>query len=223
MADTIEQFVAKLQAEGVQAGRAAAEELIAKARRDADEIIRQAQARATKLHHDAEAQAQATLAKAKTELELAARDTTLRLREALARAIRAALAAGAKRPLDDAEFLRHLLSDIVLQYVRADLQGQPTFNLNVTPEMREKLAAWALQQLHHPGKLSLDDHDRMYQSSLTLNLRGTLAEAGFEYQVEGAKIEVTLTSVVDALADLVSPALRQILEQATAVDKPDNL
>jgi len=209
MADTIEQFVAKLQAEGVQAGRAAAEELIAKARRDADEIIRQAQARATKLHHDAEAQAQATLAKSKTELELAARDTTLRLREALARAIRAALAAGAKRPLDDAEFLRHLLSDIILQYARADLAGQPTFNLNVTPEMREKLATWASQQLD-PGNLAVD-------------LRGTLAEAGFEYQVEGAKIEVTLTSVVDALADLVSPALRKILEQATAVDKPDNL
>jgi len=209
MADTIEQFVAKLQAEGVQAGRAAAEELIAKARRDADEIIRQAQARAAKIHHDAEARAQATLAKSKTELELAARDTTLRLREALARAIRAALAAGAKQPLEDAEFLRRLLSDIVLQYVRADLQGQPTFNLNVTPEMRGKLAAWALHQLH--------------QGNLALDLRGTLAEAGFEYQVEGAKIEVTLTSVVDALADLVSPALRQILEQATAVDKPDNV
>ena len=209
MADTIEQFVAKLQTEGVQAGRAAAEELIAKARRDADEIIRQAQARATKIQQDAEVQARATLAKSKTELELAARDTTLRLREALTRVIRAALAAGAKRPLDDAEFLRHLLSDIVLQYVRADLQGRPTFNLNVTPEMREKLAAWALQQLH--------------QGNLALDLRGTLAEAGFEYQVEGAKIEVTLTSVVDALADLVSPALRQILERATAADKPDNI
>ena len=209
MADTIEQFVAKLQAEGVQAGRAAAEELIAKARRDADEIIRQAQARAAKIHHDAEARAQATLAKSKTELELAARDTTLRLREALARAIRAALAAGAKQPLEDAEFLRRLLSDIVLQYVRADLQGQPTFNLNVTPEMRGKLAAWALHQLH--------------QGNLALDLRGTLAEAGFEYQVEGAKIEVTLTSVVDALADLVSPALRQILQRAAAADNPDNV
>jgi F0F1-type ATP synthase membrane subunit b/b' len=209
MADTIQEFVAKLQADGVEAGRAAAEELLAKARRDADEIIRQAQAHAKKIQQDAETQAQATLAKSKTELELAARDTTLRLREALGRAMRAALTAGAKQPLDDPEFLRRLLSDIILQYARADLQGQPTFNLNVTPPMREQLTAWALQHLH--------------QGNLGLDLRGTLAEAGFEYQVEGAKIEVTLTSVVDALADLISPSLREMLQRAAADAQPGAL
>jgi len=209
MADTIEQFVAKLQAEGVQAGRAAAGQVIEKARRDAAEIIRQAQARAAKIVEEAEAQAQATQAMAKTELDLAARDTVLRLREALARAIRAALAAGANQSLSDPEFLRKLLSDIILQYVQADLQGQVAFDLNVTPETREKLAGWALAQLH--------------QGNLSLDLEGTLAEAGFEYQVAGAKIEVTQTSVVDALADMVSPALREMLQRATADDKPNTV
>ena len=75
--------------------------------------------------------------------------------------------------------------------------------------MREQLTAWALQHLH--------------QGNLALDLRGTLAEAGFEYQVEGAKIEVTLTSVVDALADLVSPALREMLQRAAADVKPGAL
>lgn len=46
MAETIESFVAKLQAEGVQAGREAAEQLEAKARQKAEEIGRQAEAKA---------------------------------------------------------------------------------------------------------------------------------------------------------------------------------
>jgi vacuolar-type H+-ATPase subunit H len=202
MADTIEAFVAKLQAEGVQAGRAAAEELIAKARRDSDEIIRQAEARAAKITSDAEAQAQATLAKAQTELQLAARDTVLRLRDAIGRAIRAVLAAGTSEKLSDPQFLSRLLSDIVLQYVQADIAGKVAFKINVSHQVQEQLAAWALERMHR-GDVSLD-------------LKGTLAEAGFEYQVGGANVEVTLTSVVDALADLVSPALREVIEQAVA-------
>lgn len=206
MAETIEDFVRKLQTEGVQAGQAAAGEITAKARREADQIVRQAEARASQIVEDAEAQAQANLAKGRTELQLAARDTALRLREALGRAVRAALAAGAKRGLDDPEFLRRLLSDIILQYAQADREQQVTFRVNVTPDMQAKLADWALHHLH--------------QGNVSLDLKGTLAEAGFEYQVEGARIEVTLSSVVDALSDLVSPTLREMLEKSLGETQP---
>lgn len=209
MAETIESFVAKLQAEGVVAGRTEADKIAAKARKDAEAILAQAQAQAKKITDDAQAQAAATLAKSKTDLQLAARDTALRLREALTRAVRAALAAGAKQTLTDAKFLGSLLHDIVMQYVQANLGDRVTMKINVTPEMQQALAAWALKELHQKaeaGKVSLD-------------LKGALAEAGFEYQVDGANIEVTLTSVVDTLADLVSPALRDLLEQALAGEK----
>jgi len=42
-----------------------------------------------------------------------------------------------------------------------------------------------------------------------------LAEAGFEYQVQDANVEVTRTAVVETLSDLVSPRLREMLAKAT--------
>jgi vacuolar-type H+-ATPase subunit H len=122
MPETIEAFVEKLRHEGVQAGRDAAEQHLAKARQEADQVLAQARAQAAKIVADAQAQADSRLAKSKTDLELAARDIALRLREALSRALREVLAAGAKGPLTDADFLGKLLYDIVTQYVRANLE-----------------------------------------------------------------------------------------------------
>lgn len=209
MADTIEAFVAKLQQEGVQAGQKASQELLAKARKEADEIIAQANAKAKKIVADAEAQAAGTLAKSRTDVQLAARDTALRLREALSRAIRAILAAGAKKELADPAFLSRVLEDIINQYVRANLEEKAVLRINVTPEMQQKLAGWAIQCLR----------EKPEGGHLPVDLTGTLAEAGFEYQTNGANVEVTLTSVVDALSDLVSPTLREMLEQAMAEPK----
>ena len=87
MAESIEAFVSKLQEEGVQAGRQAAEKLRAEAQQQGDEIIRQAEIQAEEITADAKAQAESNLAKANTELKLAARDAVLRLRETLSRVV----------------------------------------------------------------------------------------------------------------------------------------
>ena len=50
-------------------------------------------------------------------------------------------------------------------------------------------------------------------------LAGTLKEAGFEYTVGGATVEVTLSSVVESLSEMVSPALRDILAAAATEPK----
>jgi len=210
MSDTIESFVAKLRQEGVQAGQEASEKLLAEARRQADEIVAQAHSQAKKIVEAADAQAAAARARSETDLQLAARDTALRLREALGRAIRGVLAAGAQEPLSNPDFLRQLLFDIIMQYVRADLGEKTTVKINVPPEMQQKLTAWAVGLLH-------EKHD---MGNVSIDLRGTLAEAGFEYQTSGANVEVTLSSVVDVLSELVSPNLREVLERAMARPKP---
>jgi V/A-type H+-transporting ATPase subunit E len=203
MAETIESFVARLKHEGVDAGRAAAEQHLAKARQEADAILADARAHTEKIVATARAQADGLQAKARTDLELAARDLVLRLHESLSRAVREILAAGVRQPLSDPKFLGNLLHEIVLQYVRADIERTAAIRINVTPEMRERLAEWAMALAHKPelGGTSLD-------------LRGTLAEAGFEYQADGANVEVTVESVADALAELVNPALRDVLRKA---------
>jgi V/A-type H+/Na+-transporting ATPase subunit E len=206
MAETIEAFVAKLQQEGVRAGEDAAAKIRADAQKQADEIVAQAQAKAKRLLEDAQAQADSLLAKARTDMELAARDIALRLREALSRAVREVMARGAAKSLGDPEFLGRLLYDIIMQYVRADQQQDVAIKINVSPDVQEKLAQWALVHLHQNKDLG----------GASIDLQGTLAEAGFEYQMAGANVEVTLTSVVEALSDLVNPSLREILQRAMA-------
>jgi F0F1-type ATP synthase membrane subunit b/b' len=206
MAETIESFVAKLRQEGVEAGRQEAEKLRAAARREADQVLAQAHTQARKIADDARAQADATLARSKSDLELAARDVALGLREVLSRAIREVLRAGAEKPLTDTDFLSKLLYDIVMQYVQADIGENATIKINVPPEVQQKLTGWALQHLHK----------RPDMGGASIDLLGTLAEAGFVYQADGANVEVTLSSVVDALSELISPNLRDILQRAMA-------
>ena len=57
-------------------------------------------------------------------------------------------------------------------------------------------------------------------SKSTVNLTETLRQEGFELRLAGSAIEVTLESVVNTLADLVSPAVREVLESALGEEKP---
>ena len=216
MAENIESFVAKLQAEGVEAGQKEAQkikeraekeasEITAQAKTQAEQIIAQAEQDGDKILADAKAQADSMLARGRTELELASRDAAGKLREALGRAVRAVLAAGAKATLDDEAFVGQALHEIITQYTQAELESRETFRINVPEQMRQKLVDWALA---HIGS------DSLQGGHVTIDLQGTLAQAGFEYNATGATVEVTVDSVVEVLASLVSPALRDIINQA---------
>jgi len=205
MAETIESFVAKLQAEGVQAGQQEADRLRAEAKQQAEEITRQAQKDGEAIVADAKKQADDLLARSRTELDLAVRDAILRLQDALSRMLAAVLARKVEEPLRDHEFLGRLLHDLVMQYVEADCQRREVLKINVAPELREKLIAWALQEI---------GQEAVEEVRPSLDLKGTLADAGFEYTLGESTVEVTRESVVETLMDLVGPALRETLEKA---------
>ncbi|MHC4982208.1 MAG: hypothetical protein ACYTF6_03445 [Planctomycetota bacterium] len=211
--ETIESFVAKLQAEGVEAGKQAAEKLKAEAQRQAERTLEAAKAEAEKIAAQAKAEAEKTLARSKTELKLAARDTVLKLRDSLNAGLSAVLARGAKEKLSDVDFLGTVLHELVMLYARDEQRSTRQVKINVRPELRDKLANWALGELG--GEEGKDGHH-------SIDLKGSLSQAGFEYQVSGATTEVTLDSVVAVLSELVSPALRELLDKAMAGDKdPD--
>jgi len=208
MAETIESFVQKLQADGVQAGQQEAEKIRQAARQQADETLRQAKQEAEKIVAEARAQAEDTLARSRTELQLAARDAALKLRDALSRALEAVLTHGARDRLTDVSFLGQVLHDLVMLYARSQLAGETEpLILNVPPEMRDKLKQWALAEV---GRERVDSLRHAF------DLKGTLAAAGFEYKATDATVEVTLDSVVQALKELVSPDLQAVLDQALA-------
>ena len=210
MAETIESFVAKLQEEGVQAGQQAAEKLRAEAEKQAEEIVKTARREAEKIAADAKAQAENIMSRSKTELALAARDAVLRLRETLNRALQAVLTRAAESKLKDAKFLGELLHEMVMLYAKADIEGSSGIKINVCPEIRQKLINWALGEL---GREAIDS------GHVSIDLKGTLAGAGFEYNVTGATVEVTLESVVETLKELVTPALGEVIDRAANEQK----
>ena len=208
MADTIENFVAMLQSEGVQAGQAQAEKLLGETQTQADQIRQQAQADADKIIVDAQAQAKNIIARAQTELGLAARDTTLKLREQLSKVLHAVISTGAADKLADPDFLGKALHELVRMYAGSDLHN--SIEINVSAEMQGKLADWALHEIAR---------DNADGSHINLDLKGTLAQAGFEYNVSGATVEVTLESVVERLLELVSPKLGEIIASESTQEK----
>ena len=213
MAETIEQFVHRIQTEGVEAGQQQADQIIADANARAEQIVADADARAESIVADAEAQARSVRERSETELRLAARDTVLRLREALGMAIEQVLRQAVGEKLDDVDFLGNLLHEIVMLHARDDEHGGHLMTVNVPVEKREKLVDWAIQEIGQAKVEGLRPR---------LDLHATLSQAGFEYTTSDATVEVTVNAVVDALKDLVTPRLRELLDQAVAEAQGDD-
>ncbi|HET6441706.1 MAG TPA: hypothetical protein VFH53_04950, partial [Phycisphaerae bacterium] len=116
MAETIEAFVAKLQTEGVEAGRLEAKKLVTEAQRKAQQILEDAKEQAEKTLAEAKAKAEAEAEKTQAELRLAARDTVLRLRDTLSGLMGTVLNHAAGEALSDGKFLRQLIHDMALEY-----------------------------------------------------------------------------------------------------------
>jgi V/A-type H+-transporting ATPase subunit E len=204
MAETIETFVARLQADGVRAGRAEAEEIVAKARRQAEEIVSQAERTASEIVSDARRQAEQNLERSRGELDLAARDAVLKLRQAIEDVVESILARGAADQLGDSDFLAELLHDLVMLYARSDIDRSQNIEINVSPEAQAKLAEWAISRIVRKAE----------EAGTSVDLKGALSSAGFEYTVSGATIEVTPESVVEVLSELVGPRLKEIIDSA---------
>jgi V/A-type H+/Na+-transporting ATPase subunit E len=204
MATTLEDFVAKLHAEGVASGRAEAEQIIAEARRAADAIRREAEDQARLVVERAEQEAATRRARAETELTLAARDTLLALRSALGRCLDALLRRTLAPPLRDPGLLAELLSLLVREYARADAAGARHIEIQVPHELAARLELRALHELARSAQAG----------TMTVDVRGSLCDAGFEYRIAGGKVEVTLDAVVERVREVVRPGLWGLLDEA---------
>ena len=211
MGQTIQAFVDKIRTEGIQAGRKEADDLLAQAKQQGERIVAQAEHDKDKIIADAQAEADSILTRGRTELGLAARDAVGKLRDALGGAIQAVLARGARAKLEDEAFVGQVLHEIITAYSQSELGDKKTFHINVPEQMRQTLVDWALA---HIGKDNLNTSEH-----ITIDLRGTLAQAGFEYNATGATVEVTVESVVEVLGDLVGPTVREILDAAMTENK----
>lgn len=203
-AGTVEEFIDRLRADGVEAGQEAAGKIRAEAEQQARQVVADAELRAEKIVAAATAEREKILARAQTELRLAARDTLTNLRGAIDRALTAVLAGAVRSKLEDSEFLKTLIGDVVKQYAAADSEGTGAVTINVSDEMRSRLTHWVLQTFHGGTDAA----------GPAVELQGSLAGAGFEYSITEGTVEVTADALVAFLADLVSPELHRVLAAA---------
>lgn len=207
MAQTIEAFVSRLQAEGVEAGQRAAEKIRAEAGQRAQELIEQATRRAEQIVDEARTEADRIRARTQTELRFAARDTLARLQHALRASLQAVLLPAVRETLADSEFLAGLIRDVVLCYAKRDAAGLGPITIHVSEqvpeEQRRRLVDWLLQAFSQRA-----------QTTTAIDLRGTLADAGFEYTIREGTVEVTTDSVADTLAEIVAPDVRTLVAEA---------
>jgi V/A-type H+-transporting ATPase subunit E len=201
MAHTVQSFIDTLRADGVEAGRKAAEEIQRQAEQQAEQVIRQAEAKAQKILEEAEQNRQRTVERTRTDLELAARDTVAKLGGVLSQAVNRVLAQAASKTLEDTAFVKDLIREIACTYAQADAKGDRTIDLNVPESMRAKLADWIISTFHEESA----------DNELSVELHGALASAGFEYKLSGGTVEVTPESVMQALSQLVSPQLQELI------------
>ena len=204
MADTIEAFVAKLKSEGVEQGKLDADQIRSQAQQEAEKIVADSKSQAEKIIIDAQKQSDDILARGRTELQLASRDAILKLNEAIDKALRTILEAQVETQLRDAQFIKEVIRTIVQRFIDADIDSYAPVKIDVSPEMRQQLCDWAINELRVGTK----------NDAGGLDFRDTLRQAGFEFSLHGATIEVTRDSVVDTFMQLVSPHLRQMIKQA---------
>ena len=198
MVQTIEAFVNRLQTDGVEAGQAEAEKIRVRAEQQARRGWRRPPSRRNGSIAQAQAESETIRVRAETELKLAARDTVVRLQEALTAPCRPCCLTRCAEKLDDADFLGGLIRDVVQRYVDADAAGSGPIAVNVSEQMRQRLLSGTVAAFRPdaPAVKSID-------------LRGTLAEAGFAYEIAGGTVEVTVDSVVEVLSEMVGSELRK--------------
>ena len=209
MPESLESFVKKLQSEGVEAGKNAAEEIKKAAMHEAEKILADANADAKTILSKATSEAQQKRCRAQNELELAVRDAILKLGESLGCVLSMMLARRVEKKLSEPDYIGEIMREVIIAYAKADAGQAPRIEINIPKKMRDKLNDGALKDLFW----------NLYGDQDKLALQYTLSKAGFEYKIHGATVEVSPDSVSELLSEMVNPDLQEII--ADVVGKMD--
>ena len=204
MAESIESFVKKLQSEGIDAGKKAAEKIKRDARQDTEKMLSAAKKEAENIIAKAKKDADKYRFRMQTEVELAVRDAILKLRESLSLALSTLLTKRIENKLSDADYLGGIIRDVIIAYAKDDAERRNNIEINIPKKMKDKLIYRVLNDLFQKLKF---DQDKM-------RLKATLSKAGFEYKIHGATIEVSPDSVAELLSEMVNPLLQEMIDKA---------
>lgn len=190
MAESIETFIERLRQDGVDQGKAEAERLREQAKGEAERIVQEAESRAKDIVATAEKEAERLRQRAHADLRMAARDTEARLRSRLESVLNAALAKRVDGELQDPQVLG--------KAIVAACGGTETETIEV-PAGLEQAVGDALAKEVADGSWAAP------------RIEAGAEQPGFAYRLEGGRVEIDTTSVVEQLRDLVGESLLPVL------------
>lgn len=202
--DNIESFVARLQKEGVEAGRKEAEQMKRFAENEAKQVLAKAAGEGEAILAGAQKEAAQILERGRAELGLAVRDIQVKLREVINQSLAAILKHSTDKALQDEGFLKSLIHEVFVQYVQADAACKKEFRVRIADDRVERLTDWITAELR---SALLAERAEVY-------LGGGLRDGGFEYTVGAGTVEVTAEAIAKMLSELVGPQLKALMQTA---------
>lgn len=204
MPGSIESFVKKLQAEGVDAGKEAAEKIIKDASDEAEKIISTAKAEAERIAVKAKNEADNYFSRMQTELDLAARDSILKLRETISQILSSMLTRKIDRHFSNADYLGRIIQEVIVAYAKSDAAQQAFMEINISDTVDGTFK----------NRIINDIFQNIDQEHVSIKFQTTLSKAGFEYTIDGATVEVSPESVAELISEMVGPVLRERIDRA---------
>lgn len=198
----VQQLIDRLKTEGVQEGKQQADALLASARKEAAAILDAARADADKIVRDAGLEAERTEVNGKRALTLAARDTSLQLKEQLEREFRGWIGGLVEKQLDAPEFLPMVIREMAGQCSDAVVANKDATQLlsgdgETSAELERFVKGQAASMFQHGISMQLDPS----------------VQHGFKMRLVGKNVEIDMTedAVSAALMRFLAPKFRKLI------------
>lgn len=214
----VEALIERLRAEGVESGRAEAEQILAGARREAARIVRDAETRAKEIRRDVQRETEALRKGGEDALQVAMRDTVLRLKSELANRFSDEVRRLIAAKMEQEAFLERLILEVAGR-ARAEtgldagqaMEVQLPRALVSPDELRRNPLELREGSLSH-FVLSLTGN--VLAEGVTFGVAGDDAGRGIHLSLAGQEVRIDLTdeTVAATLLAHLQPRFRAILE-----------
>jgi len=216
MSSGVEALIERLRQQGVEAGRAARDEYLAEAEREAERIIKEAREKAAVVVEDARQESDRLKASGEDALRVAMRDAALRMRETLRKRLEGQVRLLVAKQLVDEEFLRQLIIEVARK-ARVDSKADEAEDIELLLPA-EALGLEELQSRPEELESKLSQFAKEIASATwregvsiyTLEPGGH----GIRVRLKGEELELDLSdkAIADLLLEHLQPRFRAVME-----------
>lgn len=203
----VQQLIDRLKSDGVQEGKQQADALLMAAKKEAAAILDAARAEADTIVRDAGREAERTEVNGKRALTLAARDTSLQLKEQLEREFRGWIGGLVQKQLGTPEFLPKVIREMAGQC--SDIVGQAAGDIKLLVAETGSTSNQAARELENfvQGQAAA-----MFEKGVSVQLDPSF-QHGFRMRLAGKNVEIDMSdeAVSAALMRFLAPKFRKLI------------